>query len=104
MGNDSVSGGSTGVSVGHHTGGTGGIVGGVGGGVGGVSGDIKPRSLRFTWSMKTTSSRDPNEIMAEIKKVYSSSFSFQKIRSSIKLLLRKIDAFSRKKLPCQKVI
>lgn len=33
------------------------------------SGEIKPRSLRFTWSMKTTSSRDPNEIMAEIKKV-----------------------------------
>ena len=33
------------------------------------SGEIKPRSLRFTWSMKTTSSRDPNEIMSEIKKV-----------------------------------
>jgi len=33
------------------------------------SGEVKPRSLRFTWSMKTTSSRDPNEIMAEIKKV-----------------------------------
>jgi len=33
------------------------------------SAEIKPRSLRFTWSMKTTSSRDPNEIMAEIKKV-----------------------------------
>ena len=32
--------------------------------------EVKPRSLRFTWSMKTTSSRDPNEIMAEIKKVY----------------------------------
>ncbi|XP_034235188.1 serine/threonine-protein kinase MARK2-like isoform X9 [Thrips palmi] len=29
----------------------------------------KPRSLRFTWSMKTTSSRDPNEIMSEIRKV-----------------------------------
>jgi len=33
------------------------------------SDEIKPRSLRFTWSMKTTSSRDPNEIMSEIKKV-----------------------------------
>ncbi|CAG9840972.1 unnamed protein product [Diabrotica balteata] len=30
---------------------------------------VKPRSLRFTWSMKTTSSRDPAEIMAEIRKV-----------------------------------
>ncbi|CAK9801131.1 Serine/threonine-protein kinase MARK2 [Anthophora plagiata] len=30
---------------------------------------VKPRSLRFTWSMKTTSSRDPNEIMCEIRKV-----------------------------------
>ncbi|KAG7201932.1 hypothetical protein KM043_004638 [Ampulex compressa] len=30
---------------------------------------VKPRSLRFTWSMKTTSSRDPNEIMSEIRKV-----------------------------------
>merc|ERR1711963_1145835 len=42
------------------------------GGMGNVvndNGEIKPRSLRFTWSMKTTSSRDPNEIMAEIKKV-----------------------------------
>ena len=67
VGNDSVSGGSTGVSVGHHAAGHGGP-GGVSVG-GGVAGDIKPRSLRFTWSMKTTSSRDPNEIMAEIKKV-----------------------------------
>jgi len=41
-----------------------GIVSGVG-----ETGEVKPRSLRFTWSMKTTSSRDPNEIMAEIKKV-----------------------------------
>lgn len=30
---------------------------------------VKPRSLRFTWSMKTTSSRDPSEIMGEIRKV-----------------------------------
>ncbi|XP_013785563.1 serine/threonine-protein kinase MARK1-like isoform X2 [Limulus polyphemus] len=30
---------------------------------------LKPRSLRFTWSMKTTSSRDPKEIMQEIRKV-----------------------------------
>ncbi|XP_076369165.1 MAP/microtubule affinity-regulating kinase 3-like isoform X2 [Tachypleus tridentatus] len=30
---------------------------------------VKPRSLRFTWSMKTTSSRDPNEIIQEIRKV-----------------------------------
>ncbi|XP_048525311.1 serine/threonine-protein kinase MARK2 isoform X12 [Dendroctonus ponderosae] len=48
--------------------------GGGGGGVGSVGGTqneehVKPRSLRFTWSMKTTSSRDPAEIMAEIRKV-----------------------------------
>ncbi|XP_013407880.1 MAP/microtubule affinity-regulating kinase 3 isoform X2 [Lingula anatina] len=32
-------------------------------------GEVKPRSLRFTWSMKTTSSMDPNEMMKEIRKV-----------------------------------
>uniref|UniRef100_H3AX53 Serine/threonine-protein kinase MARK2 n=1 Tax=Latimeria chalumnae TaxID=7897 RepID=H3AX53_LATCH len=31
--------------------------------------DSKPRSLRFTWSMKTTSSMEPNEMMKEIRKV-----------------------------------
>ncbi|XP_041071920.1 serine/threonine-protein kinase MARK1 isoform X7 [Carcharodon carcharias] len=31
--------------------------------------DAKPRSLRFTWSMKTTSSMDPNDMMREIRKV-----------------------------------
>ncbi|KAG8561376.1 hypothetical protein GDO81_015332 [Engystomops pustulosus] len=31
--------------------------------------ESKPRSLRFTWSMKTTSSMDPNEMMREIRKV-----------------------------------
>ena len=34
-----------------------------------VPGDIKPRSLRFTWSMKTTSSMDPSDMMKEIRKV-----------------------------------
>nr|CAH7745351.1 unnamed protein product [Callosobruchus chinensis] len=47
-----------------------GVQGGVGGGGGGQNEEhVKPRSLRFTWSMKTTSSRDPSEIMAEIRKV-----------------------------------
>ncbi|KAJ8341352.1 hypothetical protein SKAU_G00336430 [Synaphobranchus kaupii] len=31
--------------------------------------DGKPRSLRFTWSMKTTSSMEPSDIMREIRKV-----------------------------------
>ncbi|KAJ8411676.1 hypothetical protein AAFF_G00153140 [Aldrovandia affinis] len=31
--------------------------------------DSKPRSLRFTWSMKTTSSMEPGDIMREIRKV-----------------------------------
>ena len=35
----------------------------------GVETEIKPRSLRFTWSMKTTSSMDPNDMMKEIRKV-----------------------------------
>lgn len=37
------------------------------------SDQVKPRSLRFTWSMKTTSSMDPNEMMKEIKKVLESN-------------------------------
>ncbi|CAJ1054173.1 serine/threonine-protein kinase MARK1-like [Xyrichtys novacula] len=31
--------------------------------------DSKPRSLRFTWSMKTTSSMDPADMMKEIRRV-----------------------------------
>jgi len=31
--------------------------------------DCKPRSLRFTWSMKTTSMLEPKEMMKEIRKV-----------------------------------
>uniref|UniRef100_A0A674NPU5 MAP/microtubule affinity-regulating kinase 3 n=1 Tax=Takifugu rubripes TaxID=31033 RepID=A0A674NPU5_TAKRU len=33
----------------------------------------KPRSLRFTWSMKTTSSMEPTEMMREIRKVLDSN-------------------------------
>ena len=29
----------------------------------------KPRSLRFTWNMKTTSAMDPHDMMQEIKRV-----------------------------------
>ncbi len=49
-----------------------GVLGSATAGVGGVQpveGEIKPRSLRFTWSMKTTSSMDPNDMMKEIRKV-----------------------------------
>ncbi|XP_033844365.1 MAP/microtubule affinity-regulating kinase 3a isoform X15 [Periophthalmus magnuspinnatus] len=35
----------------------------------GPKADSKPRSLRFTWSMRTTSSMEPNEILREIRKV-----------------------------------
>jgi MAP/microtubule affinity-regulating kinase len=38
-------------------------------GVEGPDEHSKPRSLRFTWSMKTTSSLDPDAIMREIKLV-----------------------------------
>ena len=31
--------------------------------------DAKPRSLRFTWSMKTTSTMDPLDILQEIQRV-----------------------------------
>jgi MAP/microtubule affinity-regulating kinase len=44
-----------------------GMIGGGGGSIGET--EIKPRSLRFTWSMKTTSSMDPNDMMKEIRKV-----------------------------------
>ncbi|XP_042331726.1 MAP/microtubule affinity-regulating kinase 3 isoform X1 [Sceloporus undulatus] len=35
--------------------------------------EAKPRSLRFTWSMKTTSSMDPNDMMREISKVLNAN-------------------------------
>jgi hypothetical protein len=45
------------------------LVVGDGDGDSGEPGDIKPRSLRFTWSMKTTSSMDPSDMIKEIRKV-----------------------------------
>ncbi|XP_031684733.1 MAP/microtubule affinity-regulating kinase 3 isoform X11 [Oncorhynchus kisutch] len=39
----------------------------------GESKDGKPRSLRFTWSMKTTSSMEPCDIMEEIRKVLNAN-------------------------------
>ncbi len=39
----------------------------------GTETEVKPRSLRFTWSMKTTSSMDPNDMMKEIRKVLESN-------------------------------
>ncbi|KAM6895058.1 serine/threonine-protein kinase MARK2 isoform 13-T13 [Lycodopsis pacificus] len=41
--------------------------------IGGQKDPIKPRSLRFTWSMKTTSSMEPMEMMREIRKVLDSN-------------------------------
>ncbi|XP_055719329.1 MAP/microtubule affinity-regulating kinase 3a isoform X8 [Salvelinus fontinalis] len=35
--------------------------------------DSKPRSLRFTWSMRTTSSMEPCDIMEEIRKVLNAN-------------------------------
>ncbi|VDK85701.1 unnamed protein product [Litomosoides sigmodontis] len=41
----------------------------LGGGCDMSNDEVKPRSLRFTWSMKTTSSLAPEEMMKEIRKV-----------------------------------
>jgi len=38
-------------------------------GIPGCFDTVKPRSLRFTWSMKTTSSMEPSEMMREIRRV-----------------------------------
>ncbi|XP_017347780.2 serine/threonine-protein kinase MARK2 isoform X12 [Ictalurus punctatus] len=48
--------------------------------------DIKPRSLRFTWSMKTTSSMEPNEMMKEIRKVLDSNSCDYELRERFMLL------------------
>ncbi|KAB5548781.1 hypothetical protein PHYPO_G00059550 [Pangasianodon hypophthalmus] len=50
--------------------------------------DIKPRSLRFTWSMKTTSSMEPNEMMKEIRKVLDSNSCDYELRERFMLLCK----------------
>lgn len=64
----------------HTTAGGGGVAapGSQGGGGGGVptttdQTPVKPRSLRFTWSMKTTSTMDAAEMMREIRRVLDSN-------------------------------
>ncbi|KAM3590363.1 uncharacterized protein V6R79_008215 [Siganus canaliculatus] len=46
----------------------------------------KPRSLRFTWSMKTTSSMEPSEMMREIRKVLDSNSCEYELRERYMLL------------------
>ncbi|XP_029310951.1 serine/threonine-protein kinase MARK2 isoform X3 [Cottoperca gobio] len=46
----------------------------------------KPRSLRFTWSMKTTSSMEPAEMMREIRKVLDSNSCEYELRERYMLL------------------
>ncbi|MBN3318160.1 MARK2 kinase, partial [Atractosteus spatula] len=48
--------------------------------------DSKPRSLRFTWSMKTTSSMEPGEMMKEIRKVLDSNSCAYELRERYMLL------------------
>ncbi|XP_063719727.1 MAP/microtubule affinity-regulating kinase 3-like isoform X4 [Symsagittifera roscoffensis] len=47
----------------------GGTIGGSMSGGAGGRGIDKPRSLRFTWNMKTTSAMDPADMMSEIRKI-----------------------------------
>uniref|UniRef100_A0A1A8QTP5 MAP/microtubule affinity-regulating kinase 3 n=2 Tax=Nothobranchius TaxID=28779 RepID=A0A1A8QTP5_9TELE len=47
---------------------------------------VKPRSLRFTWSMKTTSSMEPMEMMREIRKVLDSNNCEYELREHYMLL------------------
>ncbi|XP_040185009.1 serine/threonine-protein kinase MARK2 isoform X7 [Rana temporaria] len=48
--------------------------------------DSKPRSLRFTWSMKTTSSMEPNEMMSEIRKVLDANSCQHELQEKYMLL------------------
>uniref|UniRef100_A0AAR2JYY5 non-specific serine/threonine protein kinase n=1 Tax=Pygocentrus nattereri TaxID=42514 RepID=A0AAR2JYY5_PYGNA len=48
--------------------------------------NAKPRSLRFTWSMKTTSSMEPGEMMKEIRKVLDANSCEYEVRERYMLL------------------
>ncbi|XP_066536727.1 serine/threonine-protein kinase MARK2 isoform X6 [Hoplias malabaricus] len=48
--------------------------------------NAKPRSLRFTWSMKTTSSMEPGEMMKEIRKVLDANSCEHEVRERYMLL------------------
>uniref|UniRef100_G3Q8K2 non-specific serine/threonine protein kinase n=1 Tax=Gasterosteus aculeatus aculeatus TaxID=481459 RepID=G3Q8K2_GASAC len=52
----------------------------------GTKDPAKPRSLRFTWSMKTTSSMEPTEMMGEIRKVLDSNSCEYEMRERYMLL------------------
>ncbi|XP_075943059.1 serine/threonine-protein kinase MARK2 isoform X5 [Anarhichas minor] len=54
--------------------------------IGGQKDPTKPRSLRFTWSMKTTSSMEPMEMMREIRKVLDSNSCEYEMRERYMLL------------------
>ncbi|XP_076145186.1 serine/threonine-protein kinase MARK2 isoform X5 [Alosa pseudoharengus] len=60
--------------------------GGGGGGMGTLKDQAKPRSLRFTWSMKTTSSMEPGEMMKEIRKVLDANSCEYELRERFMLL------------------
>ncbi|KAL2079705.1 hypothetical protein ACEWY4_025449 [Coilia grayii] len=60
--------------------------GGPPGGVCGLKDQAKPRSLRFTWSMKTTSSMEPGEMMKEIRKVLDANSCEYELRERFMLL------------------
>ncbi|XP_041925763.1 serine/threonine-protein kinase MARK2 isoform X5 [Alosa sapidissima] len=64
--------------------GSGGVGGG--GGMGTLKDQAKPRSLRFTWSMKTTSSMEPGEMMKEIRKVLDANSCEYELRERFMLL------------------
>ncbi|XP_049601342.1 serine/threonine-protein kinase MARK2 isoform X9 [Syngnathus scovelli] len=54
--------------------------------IAGQKDSAKPRSLRFTWSMKTTSSMEPTEMMREIRKVLDSNSCAYELRERYMLL------------------